>query len=330
LAALLVVAFHCHVTMMQPKYFGQPALPIFAGGFAGVELFFVLSGFVIMFAHHEDRQADPAAIKTFLWKRFVRLYPMLWLVLLPLTVIGHLGIFGSSPRRWDVAAAFFILPVRQEAVLAVEWTLRHEILFYALFTLYLWNRRLGLAVLLLWGGAGSLLFFALEGAPWQVHFLTLPNHMLFLMGMGVAWLHLRGLRQYANITLALGSLGFASAYWLTLQTSVDTHLLTFLFGLGASGIIFGLASLKAPNRASPWLNEAGAASYILYLIHFPLISLALKLAVWLQPRVSLSSELYFLLIILGCQIAALLVHRWIEAPLLSWIRTKGARSASAA
>ncbi|MBW8837920.1 MAG: acyltransferase [Burkholderia sp.] len=80
IAALLVVAYHCEITMLMPKYFGASTLPPFKAGHSGVQLFFVLSGFVVYLAHRQDPQSNSAAIFRFATKRFRRLYPALWVV----------------------------------------------------------------------------------------------------------------------------------------------------------------------------------------------------------------------------------------------------------
>jgi len=154
IAALLVVGYHCEVTMLMPKYFGVGTFPLFKAGHSGVQLFFVLSGFVIYLAHHRDPEGNGSAIARFVAKRFRRLYPSLWIVLVPLIILSFLGFSTRVPDGSDVILSLLILPVKEEVILATEWTLRHEILFYAMFAVFLWNRRIGFGLLIAWGLVG--------------------------------------------------------------------------------------------------------------------------------------------------------------------------------
>jgi len=71
------------------------------------------------------------------------------------------------------------------------------------------------------------------------------------------------------------------------------------------------------NRRIAPLEEAGAASYALYLIHYPLISLLVKVAVKIDQSVAIPHAVYFVAILVICQLAAFAFHRLIEAPLLN-------------
>ena len=317
IAALMVVAFHCHITMAAPKYFGVSVFHFFAAGNSGVQLFFVLSGFVIFLAHHSDAQGSRAVLIMFAFKRFRRIYPPLWTVLLLTFPLLSLGLFGAPPSTWDIFLAYLILPAPKEILLAVEWTLRHEILFYAFFAIFLWQRSVGLILLLLWGIGGSVFALTPENR-WPVGFLLNPNHMLFLFGMGVAWVYSRGERR-GGISVLIGGIAlFGATYALSLTTTLLYHLDVFLFGLGAAGIVFGLSTLQL-DQPVRLLDEAGAASYSLYLIHFPIISAMLKIALIIDHNVKLPLELYFVAIVVVCQLTAIIFHHRIEKPTMALV-----------
>src|SRR5690242_3301942 len=167
LAALAVVLFHANLTLSLPKYFNREVFHFFAAGFSGVYYFFVLSGTVMVLAHWDQigRVQSPAS---FFAKRFVRIYLPLWATLLLL--LAPLMWMGVSLA--DIGLAFSGLPARKETALAIEWTLRHEILFYCLFGLLLWRPRTGAALLSLWY-AGSVLATA-TAFPFPVSFILSP------------------------------------------------------------------------------------------------------------------------------------------------------------
>jgi exopolysaccharide production protein ExoZ len=75
-AAILVVFYHTsHGIFRLEKYFGhKPFGPVFDFGFAGVDFFFVLSGFIMIHVHAGDI-GQPRMLAAYLWKRFSRIYP---------------------------------------------------------------------------------------------------------------------------------------------------------------------------------------------------------------------------------------------------------------
>lgn len=321
IAALLVVAYHCEVTMLMPKYFGVSTFPLFKAGHSGVQLFFVLSGFVIYLAHHRDSEGNRSAVARFAAKRFRRLYPALWIVLVPLIILSFLGFSTTTPSNTDVALSLLILPVKEEVILATEWTLRHEILFYALFLCFLWNRRIGFGLMLAWGLMGLPLAL-INDKGWLIDFIFNNNHVLFLGGVGIAWLYIRGYSAGGPYFLFAGLIVFTVTFYFGISKQIPPNAELLLFGLGAAGIIHGACSMPFLNRKIVPLEEAGAASYALYLIHYPLISLLVKIAVKLNATIAAPRALYFVVIIAVCQAAAVVFHHLIEAPLMkaSWMQ----------
>ena len=187
-AALLVVLYHAsHSIFVLPKYFGhKPFGPLFDFGFAGVDFFFVLSGFLMMYVHTTDF-GRPQALRAYLWKRFTRIYPAYWVVFaLVLPVFLLVPSFGPEfVRDPDVitrAVFLFPHPLNQQIV-GVAWTLDYEIFFYCLFAFLVLDKRIGAMVFLLWA-ACLIVQPGLPAYPWS--FVFSPQHLRFLAGIGVA------------------------------------------------------------------------------------------------------------------------------------------------
>ncbi len=308
---------------MMPKYFGTDVAPLLAAGNSGVQLFFVLSGFVIYFAHHRDRERDVGAIATFAFKRFCRLYPPLWLVLATLIPIFALGLFGTAVTPYELVSAFLILPLgleEGEKILAVEWTLRHEILFYLIFAIFLWKRSIGLALLILWAAAGALLY-APSLTPAYLRIIVSPNNALFLFGMLVARLYANGYVWYGRTTATIGAIVFLSGWFYQLAHPLQIIPATYLYGAGGALLIYGLVSNKDWNRSNRMLDLLGSASYSLYLVHYPVLSVLTKLAVNMDSRIGMPPVVYFILMVGICQVAAIVFHLWIEKPVVRSFRT---------
>ena len=163
-AAVLVVFYHAGRLISLPQYYNYIPLGDFFGfGHAGVDFFFVLSGFIITLVHRRDL-GRPAALGRFCYRRFVRIYPLYWIVT---AIVCVLALF--SPDRaarlapGHLVASLLLLPHGQDPLLGVGWTLEHEMLFYLAFALAIASRRLGLVLVAVGGGlaiAGGLVTFA--------------------------------------------------------------------------------------------------------------------------------------------------------------------------
>jgi peptidoglycan/LPS O-acetylase OafA/YrhL len=145
--AVLLVLLR-HVAVMEAKY-GRHChlLPDFvSAGTAGVDLFFVISGF-IMVETSRGRHQTPGAFGDFLYRRATRIYPLYWifsLAVLCVWVVQPSWVNSSAGSRVDLAASFLLLPQSLLPLLGQGWTLTHEIYFYLgfAFSLLLPARRL--------------------------------------------------------------------------------------------------------------------------------------------------------------------------------------------
>lgn len=275
------MAFHANITAALAKYFGLNLVAAFNAGDSGVDFFFVLSGFVIYLAHRNDI-GHPERVWSFLQKRFRRIYPPLWAVLLLLLPAYFLvPSFGDPAGRnpWAVISAFLITPTFKEYLLAPEWTLRHEILFYAVFGLVLCKPRAGLILTVLW-----LLLSAINlWTVWQYpgSFYLSPHHFLFLFGVIAAYGFSRRIRFMPAAMFGAGLLIFFSCWTAVCAEVLEKGSLSILlYGLGAAMAAYGAAMLELEGklRVPRLLVFLGESSYAIYLVHFPVISIVMKIA----------------------------------------------------
>jgi peptidoglycan/LPS O-acetylase OafA/YrhL len=126
-AAILVVLFHASGSIFAlPKYFShKPFGLLFDFGFAGVDFFFVLSGFIMMHIHAKDI-GQPRAFGSYLWKRFSRIYPIHWIVLAAILPVFYLIPHFEVGQERDPGVIFrsvFLVPNSDiQLVLSVAWT----------------------------------------------------------------------------------------------------------------------------------------------------------------------------------------------------------------
>lgn len=323
IAALAVVLFHANGLS---RSLGGTFLPMLSLGQHGVDFFFVLSGFIIYYVHHSDIGA-PARAKTYAIKRFIRLYPLIWLIVIPWIAVKAIK---GEPVTPDVTLdSLLLLPSTVRPIPVVLWTLRHEVLFYAVFTILIWRRGIGLSVLALWT-TGCLAQVALVSVG---HPLTGVPAMIFssfelefMAGVAVAYAYRRWGARASALPLIIGLALFALVFTVRQQfglhrlnlldyTSVGAAYGTMLLGLAFSVILYGLLAIEGIVRVPVALSGLGAASYALYLVHTA-VNAALQ---------NIFGENFPLAIILPLAvgagvIVAILLHRFIEAPMTKALR----------
>ncbi|MDA9516559.1 hypothetical protein XI04_26390 [Bradyrhizobium sp. CCBAU 11430] len=318
-AALVVLLFHANAVLALPKYIGKDLYPILHAGSSGVHFFFVLSGFIIFYIHRCEL-GQPKYVGSFIRKRVSRLIPALWATLaLVLTSYLVWPSLNTNPNLTvlDVASAFLLLPAAREPLLIVEWTLRHEVLFYALFALIIASKRVGGSILALWMALSILIPLVQPNFP--TSFVFSEYHALFGMGVVVAICFERRWIRFPRTTLLGGTLAFSIIWILRASEKEGGILINLAFGLAAAAIIAGLTEIErfGPIRLSKALTFLGNASYSIYLIHFLAVSAASKFVIVLLRFVTLPDTLCFFFVTGFALLAGTCFHVWIERPLTS-------------
>jgi peptidoglycan/LPS O-acetylase OafA/YrhL len=333
---LLVVLLHTSNGILAlPKYFNtKPVGDLFSFGTAGVDFFFVLSGFIIAHVHGGD-VGRPKQLRSYLWKRFTRIYPTYWVVLLAIAPAFFLAPQLGSGRECEpgvIVCSFLLLPRPDIGpILGVAWSLCYEVLFYLLFAGLIASRRWGGAVVAVWLGLLAVGVVApYSSFPWT--FLGSPFHCYFFAGVLVA-LSLKRYTVPAPRTVALlGAIvfvttGMLDTYWRPLN--MHEHVTGYLIGsvLVLAGAIEAerCGQLHTPR----WLVLLGDASYSIYLVHFCALSVLAKIAksvaldAWVPP-LGLFVLLASAAVGTGC-----LFHLAVERPLLRLLRPRRAKTTSA-
>ncbi|CAO4163295.1 acyltransferase family protein [Methylorubrum populi] len=338
-AALLVVMHHAqNEAAILAGRTGTVFLPSTALPWpAGVDVFFVISGFIIVHAA-APLSARPGARGRFAAHRIARLVPLYWLVTglylaLGLAAPALLSGEGGPPDGMRILASFLFWPMARAdgAVLplySLGWTLNYEMAFYALFALGLGFSRRGAVAWLI--GALTLIVLAgrlMPGLPVPLAFWSDPIVLEFAFGASLAAIRAEGARLAPGIRLALAAFGLAG-----LALAPPEPALRFLsWGLPAACLVAAavLGRDRPEGVRSGWAapvfalaERLGDASYALYLLHpFVLragreILLRTGLAPLLGPWPSL------VLMIALTLPAALLAHRWVERPLTRLVRAR--------
>ena len=316
-AALLVVVYHLNALLSLPVYGGREVWAGFRSGHSGVNFFFVLSGFIIAWAHW-IQVGDIAALQPFLRKRIVRVYPVYWMVLISIVPIYFLmPTFGTGYERdpGELLASFALFPSENPPILAVAWTLQHEMLFYFVFCTLFFSRRVGFAVVGLWTLACTVALPFHLTFPYS--FLFAPVNLLFVFGLLAFTILRHRPPAFPLLWLVTGILIFVLASWLDVTNLMGVKLTMLLYGIGSLIAVIGaVAAEKVGAIAAPRLLVAfGAASYACYLVHFVVLSILAKL--WFAVFGTRFDPIVPFVAMLATAIAtSVAFHRLVELPLL--------------
>ena len=200
IAASLVVFHHAQIFLEARDYIPQIVSPLRFGR-AGVDIFFVVSGFVMVFIAW-DNFHKPGASKDFIIRRAIRIIPLYWVYLSAMTaLLIFLPEMFSKGKAFDVAhmiASYLFIPWRNSVgeiapILPPGWTLSYELYFYFIFSLVLLlPRRHFMAVLTLCFAASVIVGRLVEFRVPMFYMVTSPLLLEFLMGCFIALLYKRG------------------------------------------------------------------------------------------------------------------------------------------
>ena len=341
LAALLVVLYHANIFSVH--HFPRPAdslsMMLTSIGRGGVHIFFVISGFIMMYANHRAFNTPGASLR-FFRLRFIRIYPTYWIFLLAYLVSSS-DLRAAFPR--DVLDAIGVLalwPGLGDTVVSVAWTLSFEMYFYLVFGFALFlPRRAGLAmlaiVLILGIATGRVL--GLNAASASGEALYGSELLLFLAGVGIG-----RAAQMPGFVRLVGSgsrpviLAGAATILLVLSPTVRATGLPPMVAFGPAAILLVIAAVAADlsgrvHRTILWFSSLGDSSYALYLSHI----LVMGLLNWAIVRVTdfLGLGVWGHIILLAA-LSVLLAHWFylgVEKPMQTMLRRTipGARSTPA-
>jgi exopolysaccharide production protein ExoZ len=320
LAALSVVVSHAPV----PKDYSAFSAVL---GNLGVNFFFILSGFIIYHVHHKDI-GQPQRGMHFLRRRFFRIFPTYWFVLLFALAVRQF--LGNADYRVDVDVYFLlsqILLLPHDPFVGVAWTLRHELLFYGIFSALIFNRRIGLALFSIWfvvlvystnwSNGCAIVTLAMPSCPTQfgIPLLILPLNFYFFVGMAIGEAFQRGYIFQAALLSTLASVALLAIY----QTSSSIHTLASSQFLGCSALVCWTVWASKRGGPAPALMWLGQISYSLYLIHISF----LLIAHGLLKRAGLNEwYIQYLVGVVFALLAAAAISQYFEKPLLSAARKR--------
>lgn len=340
IAAAMVIATHSTKTLRSISR-GTNAeadffllQPILNAGDAGVDLFFVLSGFIMVWIA-KDRWHQKQFPLRFIVRRGLRVYPIYWVFL----VVGCLVVYAKSVAsnsiyvgenlglnwRW-ILESFFLVPLSKPdgamgPVLGVGWTLIFEIFFYVCFALACCVKQVHPMVIL------GIVFSTLvligqqyEGESWWIITYTHPLILEFFAGGLIALVAFKKLFPlWLGLFLIIAGFLILASLSGALPGGKLTDSRIFGYGLPSAMIVFGFVTIEPHigNRLPNWAVSLGDSSYSSYLSHTvlplkigALIVLKTSLLLWV-PTVTLVAAFVLVSLAFGH-----VVFLYVERPLL--------------
>ena len=333
IAALMVVV--SHLLIIERKYSADQILGDWAAyGMAGVDLFFVISGFIMVYVMW-DRPRGVKAAGEFLWGRASRIYPLYWivsLVLLALWFVRPDMVFSSIDTPPDILKSFALFPHEREPLLAVGWTLVHEMYFYLVFAgIMLLPRKAMLPCLVLWMCfiflGGSFEVSSLNESP-VLKLVFSPLTHEFILGAFAAWTFKllcehdpTPVRRRWIIFMLLFALMTFLTNFRDSEFPIDAVKRVDAFFIFATLTVYACAAMDF-RKMKVWkpLVVLGDWSYALYLTH--VLSLTIMGRIWAKFR---NDSLVDNVLILFAMVAVTifisgLVYKYVERPIIKAAR----------
>jgi peptidoglycan/LPS O-acetylase OafA/YrhL len=300
-AAIAVICFHL---VAAARIYNNPVVTedfFLRLGSSGVDVFFVISGFIMVHTQVNRRRTA----SDFFVNRLIRIVPVYWTLSLAIGVMLLIvpEVFGSqsfSASRVFSSLTFTSISFSsQPPLIFIGWTIELEMTFYALFAISLMFKKISTSVLCASVGILFLVFVC--------NFSTILIEFIFGMLIGLFVRDKRVSPSWNWTALVLAGAGFAISAVFDLA-SVERVI---KWGIPAFLLVFGVIGINQLRKT--FLVEIGNASYSIYLVQVFVIPATYKIV----GRMNLAqfSEVWAVMCLMLTIGAGFVVHRVIELPI---------------
>lgn len=344
IAALLVVYAHSIDLQMQFSWSNQQDFYYLQNfGAIGVDLFFVISGFIITYVAWKYSGATQGL--HFLTKRFFRINPVYYIasilffgfVILQHWIDHTMAKVMLNKTINSAIDTLLILPssgniYKFQPLLAIGWTLSFEWLFYILFFILILFKARHKPLFMAIAITGLVaLGYLIKSNDYRYTFITNPIILEFLLGVLICWLDLRIKKIPKFISIACVLIGLASYVILVARgfgSISEKNWVLFgvvsmrrflIWGIPSAFLAAGCIFMEKSNLMNRFWNNkimqlTGDASYSIYLIHLTIFSLLTmlykKVGFFLNPDLAIFAQLAV------ATLVAIVFYKLVEKPLL--------------
>jgi exopolysaccharide production protein ExoZ len=341
-AALIVTVYHLKGFIAIEQPFRRELDFLFDSGAAGVNLFFVISGFIMVYIT-EKTPGSPRDIYKFIVKRFIRIWPT-YAVLTVVYFLARYRWYATAVEIKELAKSLLFIPLEYTpppfygyATLPVGWSLNYEIYFYALITASLLFRKLRWPVFFLLTVLTLVIIpvlngsFTLDAARTEnygykyLNMITNPIIWSFIYGVVIGLLYsnpkVRGLLTH-----------FFSRKWIfntVVMLAIWQYLSGFFGGQGALQWAIGASALFSAflfyhagrqTQFPDWMIRLGDISYSIYLLHVPVSFLITIVFQKLGYPIYSTGPAFFFLSTSLTLISASLSYEYLEIRLSNYLK----------
>jgi len=313
IAAFLVVL--THVATKGAKYSSDP-LSWFNVGGAGVDLFFIISGFIMCHTVEHKEANFPSFIKA----RVHRIIPLYWTLTTFALIVFLISpeMINSSGGNTDIITSYFLFPTESKFLVQAGWTLTYEFFFYFLFSssfIVKKSYRYFFPIVII--AAIVSISFIRKPANYQIKYLTDSILLEFVFGI-LAFYFARNVKARSVFGIPLIVLSIAAMAFVN-DPSFSDMPRVIRFGMPAWVFFIGMTIMEpwfqkySSNVIFKVLREMGNSSYSLYLTHpFSLVILSMAFS-----RIGLNKFAipFVILLSIGAVISGHLCYLFIEKPL---------------
>ena len=320
-----------HLLVIEQKYgHGFIFLPeIIRLGSCGVDLFFVISGFIMATIAHD------ISWRKFLFDRITRIFPPYWFyttIVLFISLISPNIVNSSFGNQSSLWRSYLLIPDIAPPLLAVGWTLIHEMYFYLCFAfiiVLIARFSMRLPIFLLFWAAFIVGFNSFVPTQKEFPIITIITHPLtleFIIGAFVGVIISKNYTVLGFSALASGIIWLAIVFMLPdaliLADNMNwKHIV--LIGIPCALIVYGVVAIELHSYKTPkWLVSLGDASYSTYLSHVLVLS-AIGRLYKIMPIHNQYIEILFVIICVGiANICGVISYRIVERKSIKYIRKK--------
>lgn len=280
IGAILIVLFHC-TQLYQTKFHINYLHGLFGFGYIGVDLFFVISGFILFYIHEKQIGKKEGVIK-YLVNRILRIYPLYWIILLIVIALMFIVPSAGDSNKYNIVfvlSNFLLIPNKVKLfMIPPVWTLTYEMLFYIIFaSAILTNRKIFKIILCIWASLCLInIIGIIDNNNVYLKVIFDPINTEFIMGAIIYYLIKKYKDKFSksicNICLLLGTI-LITVFGLRIYFHKPYGNRVFI-GLSIALIVFSIILINIKNRSkyNKLLVKIGNASYSIYLTHFTLLS----------------------------------------------------------
>lgn len=333
-AAVLVLMTHCALYVESIVNFGQGTRPFHvakwfdvAAGQFGVDLFFVVSGFIMIVTTHSNDRHNPL---DFLRRRAIRIYPAWWIYSTAALLLLPISLFSLTPLDWSsIAKSYLLVPEIDSTgklrpiLLGQGWTLIFEMYFYSVFAIFVSKSTVQKAVLT--SAIITLAFIGSRVVDFDLAILRVFSNAMvfeFMIGMLLGILFVKefiirsSLAFFAILILAIVSTIFILIGWEMGSGADFFQYAVTAFLWVALAVLFPRAKTARISKLAILLGDA---SYSIYLTHT--IALILFSRMWTKG-IGFNGwplDVYFLFLVVTTMTIGILAYFVFEKPVIRWL-----------